>query len=523
MVAGETEVIVYRLPARRQDGQRIWVDVFARAIRWDGREAMQVTLIDVTQRALAEEALEASRRALEVSREQAEEASRAKSQFLAVMSHELRTPLTGVLGMVDLLLDTALDGEQYGYAVTLRSSAQSLLTLLNDLLDLSKIEAGGLVLEEIDFNLLALIEDVVALFRARAAEAETLLIAELDPQVPGVVRGDPTRLRQILLNLIGNAVKFTQQGRVTVRALLGDGATEGDLPLRFEIEDTGIGIAADQQDRLFQPFVQADASTTRKYGGTGLGLAICRRLAEAMGGEVGVASALGMGSTFWVSVPMRLGTAAALTVDAASSESVPLGACRLLVAEDNEVTRTLLRLMLTRHGHAVTTVENGRDAVAAVRDYGPFDMGIFDMQMPEMDGVAAARAIRALPGALGRLPLIALTADVLPENRAEFLAAGVDAILPKPIDWPRLSVAMARLLPGRADPAGLTRDAAATDLALLDPIVALHLEQALGPLGVTALWAGFPASVQEALAGLSRAERAGDWNRWRRLLMSLLA
>ncbi|MFY8106948.1 MAG: ATP-binding protein [Elstera sp.] len=523
MVAGESEVIVYRLPARRQDGQRIWLDVFARAIRWDGREAMQVTLIDVTQRTLAEEALEASRQALEASREQAEEASRAKSQFLAVMSHELRTPLTGVLGMVDLLLDTPLDAEQYGYAVTLRSSAQSLLTLLNDILDLSKIEAGGLVLEEIDFSLVDVIDDVVSLFRGRAVDAHTQLLTELDPQLPRLVRGDPTRLRQILLNLIGNAVKFTQHGRVTVRVTCGPPSEAGRLPLRFEVEDTGIGIAPDQQARLFQPFVQADASTTRKYGGTGLGLAICRRLAEAMGGAVGVESALGVGSTFWVSVPMRVGDAATLDGGASGSEAEELRACRLLIAEDNEVTRTLLRLMLTRQGHAVTTVENGREAVAAVRDNGPFDLGIFDMQMPEMDGVAAARAVRALPRGLGQMPLIALTADVLPESHVAFRMAGIDAILPKPIDWPRLKLTMTQLLPPLKTGAASGSEVPWANLAPLDAAVAVQLERQLGPLGVAALWSGFPASLEEALARLTRAERAGDWGQWRRTLVALLA
>lgn len=523
MVAGETEVIVYRLPARRRDGQDIWVDVFARAIRWDGREAMQVTLIDVTQRTRAEEALEASRQALEAARARAEEASRAKSQFLAVMSHELRTPLTGVLGMVDLLLDTALNAEQQDYLVSLRASAESLLTLLNDILDLSKIEAGGLVLEEIDFNLPTLIDEVVSLFRGRAVETQSELVTDVDPSLPPNVQGDPTRLRQILLNLIGNALKFTHRGQVTVRVRRDADAHGGALPLRFEIEDTGIGIAPEQQARLFQPFVQADASTTRKYGGTGLGLAICRRLAEAMGGAIGVQSSLGVGSTFWVAVPMGLGAMpakpAAPTLPSSGEEGVR--ACRLLVAEDNEVTRTLLRLMLTRHGHEVIAVENGKAAVAAARTQGPFDLGIFDMQMPEMDGPTAARAIRALPEAMGRLPLIALTADVLPESRAGFLAAGFDAVLPKPIDWPRLLRAMVQLLPAQRTVAPPAIDTGAADVPLLDPIQSIHLDQTLGPVGVAALWAGVPDSLAEALAQLDRAARARDWTQWRQTLSAL--
>lgn len=515
MTAGEDGVIVHRLPARRRDGSRIWVDVFARSIRWDGRAAMQLTLIDVTQRTLAEEALEASNRALEDARARAEEADRAKSQFLAVMSHELRTPLTGVIGMVDLLRDTALDREQAGYAETLKTSAQSLLTLLNDILDLSKIEAGGLELEEIDFDLVDLLSSVLALYRVRAQAAQTDLDLAIAPDVPRFLRGDPTRLRQILLNLIGNAVKFTPAGRVAVRVALDSPPTEG-LCVRFEVTDTGIGISPAQQARLFQPFVQADASTTRKYGGTGLGLAICRRLAEAMGGSIGVTSALGAGSTFTVRVPMQAG---AVSSPVAPRLGAEIPACRLLVAEDNEVTRTLLRLMLTRHGHQVLAVENGREAVAAVQNQGPFDLAILDMQMPEMDGYAAALAIRALPGPGGQLPLIALTADVTPECHVNAARVGMARVLPKPIDWPSLLAAMTELLP--LDRISET-EAPERALPPLDAVTAVRLEATLGLLGVRALWAEAPASLTEALGRLVRAQKAQDWDQWRQTLQALV-
>lgn len=519
MVEGEDGVILNRLPTRRQDGQRIWVDVFARAIRWDGRQAMQVTLVDVTQRTLAEEALEASNRALEAARAQAEEADRAKGQFLAVMSHELRTPLTGVIGMADLLLDTGLDTEQAAYAATLRTSAQSLLTLLNDILDLSKIEAGGLVLEEIDFDLIEVLEGVVALYRGRAQEMRTVLRIETDPEMPRFLRGDPTRLRQILLNLIGNAVKFTQAGRVTVQAAV-EPAAEG-LRLSLWVSDTGIGITPEQQARLFQPFVQADASTTRKYGGTGLGLAICRRLAEAMGGTIGVTSLPGEGATFTVSVPIRAGADASPLPD---PQAAAVTACRLLVAEDNEVTRTLLRLMLTRHGHAVVTVENGREAVAAVRDAGPFDLVLMDMQMPELDGISASRVIRSLEGPEAQVPLIALTADPTPEVRAACAAAGIDLVLAKPIDWPSLMLAMAQLMPGQRDALTLPMaPVAEEEVPLLDAVVTVNREAQLGPLGVKILWAEAPASFGEALARLGRAQRSQDWAQWGQTLHGLIA
>ncbi len=519
MTAGEDGIIVHRLPARRQDGSRIWVDVFARSIHWDGRAAMQLTLIDVTQRTLAEEALEASNRALDEARARAEEADCAKSQFLAVMSHELRTPLTGVIGMVDLLRDTALDREQAGYAATLKSSAQSLLTLLNDILDLSKIEAGGLELEEIDFDLMDLLDQVLALYRGRAQAAQTDLEMGVAPEVPRFLRGDPTRLRQILLNLIGNAVKFTPAGRVSVRVAL-DAAPAEDLCLRFEVADTGIGISPAQQARLFQPFVQADASTTRKYGGTGLGLAICRRLAEAMGGSIGVTSALGAGSIFTVRVPMQAG---AVSSPVAPGVGTEIPACRLLVAEDNEVTRTLLRLMLTRHGHQVTAVENGREAVTVVQTQEPFDLAILDMQMPEMDGYAAALAIRALPGPAGRLPLIALTADVTPDCQVNAARVGMARVLPKPIDWPNLLAAMTELLPHDRIPQPAIVDGAEQALPPLDAVTAVRLEATIGTLGVQALWAEAPASLTDALARLLRAQKAQDWGQWQQTLQALAA
>lgn len=515
MVEGEDGVILYRLPTRRQDGQRIWVDVFARSIRWDGHQAMQVTLIDVTQRTLAEEALEASNRALEAARMRAEEADRAKGQFLAVMSHELRTPLTGVIGMADLLLDTGLNTEQASYVTTLRGSAQSLLTLLNDILDLSKIEAGGLVLEEIDFDLVELLEAVVALYRGRAREMRTVLQIETDPDMLRFLSGDPTRLRQILLNLIGNAVKFTQGGRVTVRAAVVPSAD--GLGLTLSVADTGIGITPEQQARLFQPFVQADASTTRKYGGTGLGLAICRRLAEAMGGTIGVTSLPGEGATFTVSVPIRAGADASPLPD---PQAAAVGAYRLLVAEDNEVTRTLLRHMLTRLGHCVVTAENGREAVAAMQDAGPFDLVLMDMQMPELDGISAARVIRGLDGPDAHVPLIALTADPTAEVRAACAAVGIDLVLAKPIDWPALTLAMAQLMTGRQEGAA-TLPLAGEEAPLLDAIMCVNREAQLGRLGARVLWAEAPSSFGEALARLRRALRSQDWGQWEKALQGL--
>jgi PAS domain S-box-containing protein len=470
---------------RHRSGEWKWFAMRGKVVQWDeqGRPSrMMGTMIDITERKLSEamlaeaaQDLERKNRELAITRDKALEAVKIKAEFLATMSHEIRTPMNGVIGMTGLLLDTSLTTEQREYAETVRLSGEHLLDIINEILDFSKIEAGKLDLEELDFDIHATMEEAICLLGDRAYGKGLELTCLVQAGVPTALRGDPGRLRQILVNLIGNAIKFTEQGEVMVTVSMeaepdAEAVANSNSPcrtLRFEVSDTGVGMTLAQQAKLFQPFTQADGSTTRKYGGTGLGLAICKQLVEMMGGRIGVDSKVGEGSVFWLTVRFPLqpeGAQAIATTPAA------LRGRHILIVDDHATNRRVLEQSLRGQGVMCESAEDGYQALECLRNAAGrqslFDLAILDMQMPGMDGLELALRIKSEPE-ISATRLVLLTSVGQRGDAKAAQHAGIAAYLTKPIRQSLLYECLSLVL-------GSTPNAVAPTHQAATPIITRH-------------------------------------------------
>jgi PAS domain S-box-containing protein len=484
----------YEFPILTKEGETIWIGQNTlMLIEGDRIAGFQSIARDITERKRAEEEIERAYAKTLMLRFQAEAANRAKSEFLANVSHEIRTPMNAVIGMTELALNTELTLEQREYLGAIEKSADSLLLLIDDLLDFSKIEAGKLELAQTDFSLREFVTDTVTSFIAQAHEKGLELEHNIHIDIPDAVVGDPVRLRQILTNLIANAIKFTDQGKIEIR-VESESQSADEVCLNFSVRDTGIGIPQEEQEKIFEAFEQVDGSTTRKYGGTGLGLAISSRLVHMAGGRIWVDSEVGVGSTFRFTI--RLGLHEKQTqlpdlVERASLDDTDPSSLitsnrtsksnrrlRILLAEDNEINRMVAIGTLKNMGHHVLAVQNGKEALKAL-ERERFDLVLMDIQMPDMDGVEATKSIRQMEIGTGkRIPIVALTARAMKGDKEKYLGYGMDAYLSKPVKSKHLAEMISRLFVGKNLPEALNTSPSQEDVLneteLLDQVAGDH-------------------------------------------------
>ena len=445
----------------RKDGSTVPLDLTISEWRdTAGRQCFTGIMRDVTERNLQAKQLRDTTEVAQQARLEAESASRAKTEFLAVMSHEIRTPMTSISGFMDLLTHTAgLNGQQSRYIELVQTANAALLAIVNDILDFSKVEAGRMELERHPFRIAASIDDAIAIVASSASAKSLTLRTAIDVNVPEWSMGDEGRVRQVLLNLLTNAVKFTESGAIMVHAR-SETSTDERERIRFSVTDTGIGIASDLQHRLFKKFSQADSSVGRQHGGTGLGLAICKQLVELMDGQIGIHSDLGQGSTFWFTASLPAASAPTADQQAAAEPlaAPPQATCeappgarkpRILVVDDIETNCEIVEAYLRDNGYEVATVCSGADAIRVLQSE-RYDVVLMDVQMPEMDGVAATKFIRALPAPVKDIPIIAMTGHVLPQHVRSLLEAGMNDHVAKPIERVKLYNSVQRWVGGNA-------------------------------------------------------------------------
>ncbi len=485
-------------------GEWVWVE--ANACRFqgdDGNEGSIAVIRDFRQRKIAQDRITAAMETTDAARRQAESANQAKSDFLAAMSHEIRTPLNSIIGFTGLMLDNkTLGGDLRHQTEIVRSSGAALLTVINDILDFSKIEAGAIEIESVPFAPRALFANVMSIVRGTALAKNLDIAVNIDPALPDGLAGDQARIQQVLLNLLNNALKFTTEGSVTLNVRVERNDHE-NARLRLSVVDTGVGIEKSKHDRLFKRFSQADASVSREFGGSGLGLAICKRLVELMGGEIGVFSEKGRGSSFWFTLALPRAKVELAAGPAQEGSIAATG--RLLLVEDIEVNQLLARTILEADGHQVDVVASGEAAIEAVQAKA-YDVVLMDVQMPGMGGVAATQVIRALPGKAS-LPVVAMTANVLTDQVREFREAGMDDHVGKPINRAELRATLARWLDAARPVAEATETAIAPtfDQATFDGIADL-----LGPAKTTETMGKFLREIEGRLSAETLAAAAHE-------------